>query len=150
MGESQHGHVALFIHGFVCAPASSCASGAALTCVVPRRVTHRLYSARQMELGVVRIHIMPLHPTLPPTLTAERKQNRRKKKRSTPLSLNKFMGMKEEGNSETQAEWEICLRRAFITSALRVSAFCSRKDSFPASTSFSRISSGAFVNTLTY
>lgn len=106
MGESQHGHVALFIHGFVCAPASSCASRAALTCVVPRRVTHRLYSARQMELGVVRIHIMPLHPTLPPTLTAERKQNRKK---STPLSLNKFMGMKEEGNSETQAEWEICL-----------------------------------------
>lgn len=105
MGESQHGHVALFIHGFVCAPASSCASRAALTCVVPRRVTHRLYSARQMELGVVRIHIMPLHPTLPPTLTAERKQNRKK---STPLSLNKFMGMKEEGNRETQAEWEIC------------------------------------------
>lgn len=146
MGESQHGHVALFIHGFVCAPASSCASRAALTCVVPRRVTHRLYSARQMELGVVRIHIMPLHPTLPPTLTAERKQNRKK---STPSSLNKFMGMKEEGNRDAGRVGDL-LRRAFTTSVLRVSAFWSRKDSFPASTSFSRISSGAFVNTLTY
>lgn len=149
MGESQHGHVALFIHGFVCAPASSCASRAALTCVVPRRVTHRLYSARQMELGVVRFHIIPLHPTLPPTLTAERKQNRKKKKKHT-LESEQVYGHERGGKQRDAGRVGDLLRRAFITSALRVSAFCSRKDSFPASTSFSRISSGAFVNTMTY
>lgn len=115
----MYGHVALFIHGFVCAPASSCASRAALTCVVPRRVTHRLYSARQMELRVVRIHIMLLHPTLPPTLAAERKQRRKK---SIPLSLNKFMGMKEEGNRKTQSEREICCLDVHSSSPRYVSA----------------------------
>lgn len=74
MGNSQHGHVTLFIRGFVCVPASSCAFGAALTCAVPRGVTHHVYSTRQMELGVVQIHIIPLHPSLPPTLATERQQ----------------------------------------------------------------------------
>lgn len=116
-GESQHGHVALFIHGFLCAPAPSCASRAALICVVPRRVTHRLYSARQMELRVVQIHIMLLHPTLPPTLTAEGKQNRKKH----TLESEQVCEHDRRGEQRDAARAGDLLRRAFITSTLRLS-----------------------------